>query len=264
MPKTLEQIQKEKQELKEETGVGKGEGLGEGRESIADVDETFEEFLAQFRDWVIATPDELKEEVEEKRREKVEEAMAIQNDLANTVNVDLPGLAFDLQSVEDAIDRLGNDLPDDLTTLTTEQLLANILDVLLNAIAPSINSAAQLLQVVSTAETAQLATLFDIDTEVSPSSTIVVTGNNAVDTAEEPEPVVQESNNTGIPTRELILKADEDNQDPLAFGDDQVDPDNAFLLKPGESTVINHNIAQTVLYFTSETEGDQLQILGLL
>ena len=128
---------------------------------------------------------------------------------------------------------------------------------------PNLNQA-ELLQIIARVELASLQTLLEISDYVSPFTNITVSGNNAIDQANSPQPVVPQSDTTDIPTRILYMKADENNNEPIAFGDDKASPTSGFLLKSGQSITIQLDLRGEELYMSSDGDGQQVQILGLV
>lgn len=110
---------------------------------------------------------------------------------------------------------------------------------------------------------ASLSALYDIADAVEPFKRITVSGSNDIELAESPEPVVPESDDANIPTRRLFIKADSDNQTQMAFGDDEITPENGFILNPGESIVWPSDIRGDELYMTASKPGQTVHILGV-
>lgn len=109
---------------------------------------------------------------------------------------------------------------------------------------------------------AMFATTVDIADDVAPGSRITVSGTNSIDNADSAQPVVPESDSELIPTRWLYIKADSDNEDEIAFGDDGVQPANGFVLRPGESIYLEVDIREEEYYMASGTSGELVQLLG--
>jgi len=109
----------------------------------------------------------------------------------------------------------------------------------------------------------QLQSLFDILTSVEPLFSITVSGTNTIDQAGVPQPAVPDSNNISIPTRRLIIKSSDSNNDDIAFGDDEVNPASGFLLSPGENISLPMDLRETALWMASNTVGEKIEILGV-
>ena len=110
----------------------------------------------------------------------------------------------------------------------------------------------------------QLQALFDILSSVEPVNNITVSGRNAIDNAGQPQPVVPESDNTDIPTRHLLVQSSEGNNEKISFGDDEVDPQNGFVLSPGNNIMVPMDLRETELYMASEEEGAEIGLLGMI
>lgn len=109
---------------------------------------------------------------------------------------------------------------------------------------------------------ASFATLVDISNNVAPASRITISGINALDNANAAQPVVPESDNELIPTRWLYIKADSDNDEDIAIGDDDVAPTSGFILTPGEAIYLEVDIREEEYYMASEEAGEQVNLLG--
>lgn len=125
-------------------------------------------------------------------------------------------------------------------------------------------SDSSLLQVIARVNIAQLAALFDIADAVEPFSTITVSGVNAIDDANTAQPVVPRSDTEAIPTRTLFMRADENNNDSIYIGDDEVEPQSGLILGPGEFYVAESDLRAEEFWMASETEGQEIQLLGLV
>lgn len=122
----------------------------------------------------------------------------------------------------------------------------------------------ELLQIIARVEVANLVTLLDIADYLSPLSNITVSGSNAVDDANQTQPVVPNSDQVEIPTRKIYVKANTNNRKPIAFGDDQSDPDSGFILSPGESIIVDMDLRGEPLYMSSEESGQEIELMGLV
>lgn len=121
-----------------------------------------------------------------------------------------------------------------------------------------------LLEVIARIQIAQLSSLFDIAAAVEPLKGIVISGTNAISSAETAEPVVPESDETDIATRRLFLKASDDNNKDIYFGDDEVAPETGFSLAPGEGIELDIDLRLQVLWMASADSGQQVDIIGLV
>lgn len=123
---------------------------------------------------------------------------------------------------------------------------------------------AGLLEVLARINVAQLAAMFDIADAVEPFQSITVSGVNAINDAGVPEPVVPESDQQAIPTRSLFMRADENNDNKIYIGDDEVAPNTGLVLAPGEFYVMESDLRAEELYMASDESGQTIQLLGLV
>lgn len=121
-----------------------------------------------------------------------------------------------------------------------------------------------LLQVIARVNIAQLSAMFDIASAVEPFSTITVSGVNAIQDADVPEPVVPQSDQTKIPTRTLFMRASTDNDAPIYIGDDEVEPQSGLVLYPGEFYAMESDLRADEFWMASSEEGEVIQLLGLV
>lgn len=271
MPKTFEEAQEEEREKIEEIDIGKGEKIGEGGESPLTFDgQRLEQAAEEFDDWVIATPDQIKARLVQERERIQQAGRSLEFDISQRAGFGLDNLLDDLQNNSTDLQNLQDileftDLPSEVAVndLGVEDLLQLLLRVQVNFISPNIASTAQLLKIISTSNAQQLAAIENILTEVRPANQFVVTGRNVINNTDNPEPVIPDADNTEIPTRTIYIRADPKNQDPVVFGDDDVDPDTGFFLNAGESQMIEQNFADQVLWMAG-TSGDAVRLLGFL
>lgn len=121
-----------------------------------------------------------------------------------------------------------------------------------------------LLEIIARANVGMLLTLLDISDFLKPLNNITVTGTNIISNADNVQPVVPNSDQVDIPTREMYIKANKNNNDDIAFGDRQSDPQSGFLLGPGESITLPVDLRGETLYMSSETAGQEIELLGML
>lgn len=108
------------------------------------------------------------------------------------------------------------------------------------------------------------ATILDtIATATEPPVGITISGSNEIGTQDEPQPVVPGTEDRSVPVRRLLIRADEDNSAPIYFGDDNISPEDGFMLRPGESEPFELDFRDTTLYMSGEEEGDEIQLLGV-
>lgn len=189
------------------------------------------------------------------------------DEIVNRVTV--PGF----ESVVDLLGGIGESISDiggindqldiDIGSATRDQLLRTQTRAL-RSIALSNESAVRLALQQSQTNVDQLSALFNILSAVEPVSNITVSGRNSIDSPGQPQVAIPESDNTDIPTRKLLVRSSIDNNEAIAFGDDEVDPDNGFLLQPGEDIVVPMDLRETELYMASDEDGATVELLGVV
>lgn len=160
-------------------------------------------------------------------------------DLLVDVNVSQPDVVANFEGAEDQLD-------------------------FLESIAQSNISIMQTLSVLADTQVEMLQTTFDISDFLAPFSNITVSGTNDIEDADTAEPVVPQSDTTSIPTRVLFVKAAENNQDPIAIGDDETEPTNGWVLEKNEHLVLNINLTEEILYMASGQSGQTVELLGFV
>lgn len=109
-----------------------------------------------------------------------------------------------------------------------------------------------------------LSTMFDIYASVRESRGITIIGAEIIRQQDVPQEVIsQDSPDDSVLTRELFIRADDSNTASIAFGDDQVQPQSAFVLNKGEVVRLPVDIGRLDLYMASEEEDQIIQLLGL-
>lgn len=150
------------------------------------------------------------------------------------------------------------DLADSLATAESQ------LDYLQN-IAQSNMSILQMLTTLSQTQVDMLEAIFSLETSMSEFSRITVSGSNQIDEADVPQPVVPNTDDTGVVTRTLFMKAAEDNTSPIAIGDDEVDPVNGWVLHENEHLILDMDLSQNdILWMASEDSGQLIELLGVV
>jgi len=117
----------------------------------------------------------------------------------------------------------------------------------------------ELTQVMSNAQVAMLDRLNTIAQFTRPEEVVTVSGANVNTEADTPTEVISQS----VDTRKIYLRASPNNIDDIYLGDDQVEPQKGWVLRPGETLMIRLNFVQQSLYMASETENQVIQILGV-
>lgn len=120
-----------------------------------------------------------------------------------------------------------------------------------------------LLQVIAQTLIEQLNVQIDVANAVEPPTAITVSGTNAIDQAEEAELVVPQSDSSNIPTRTLFIRNDINNSSSIFFGDDEVQPQDGFVLVVGEWISIPFDLRQNQLWMASEEADQVVQLLGV-
>lgn len=120
-----------------------------------------------------------------------------------------------------------------------------------------------LLEVQARAMITMLTAMFDVADAVEPMSTVTVSGTNAISVPYNPEPVIPESDRQMVPTRTIFIRADRNNGEPIAFGDDGVAPQSGFILESGESITIDLDLRNTQIWMAADERGQQVHLLGM-
>lgn len=169
----------------------------------------------------------------------------VRQDITNRTNINLDGISEEIGSVGDELDGIE----------TSQGYLL--------AIAQATVASAKLNQVAATSQIAQLSTLQSVLQQVSPLSSIRVSGSNTIDRDNSPEQVVPGSETEDIPTRMLFIQAAQSNKYPIFFGDDAVAPNSGFRLDRGEFINYEINLNGDSLYMAAEEAGQTVNLLGV-
>lgn len=121
-----------------------------------------------------------------------------------------------------------------------------------------------LLNSILSSNVSQLSTMNSVLNSVEPALSITASGNNVVEDADVPEPLVPNSDSTTVPTKTLYVRAAASNTAPIAIGDDSTDPDTAFFLERGEDMTLNIDLRDQTLYMASSEAGNVVKILGMV
>lgn len=155
------------------------------------------------------------------------------------------------------LDGILAELRDDLESATST-------NDFLNNIAQSNLFISERLGVLASTQVEMLEGIFDLVNYISPFDQLTVSGTNEIEDAGTAEPVVPESDNTNIPTKALFIKADADNKDTIAIGDDETDPQVGWVLHPNEHLILNMDLRQEIVYMASDTEDQVVELLGFI
>jgi len=173
--------------------------------------------------------------------------------ITDQVRVDLSNqLGVNLNNLGSALDNLANQ---DLSNASTNTILANI--------ANTLHVASKYMQIQSETQVQQLSSLVQIMNSVSAPTAITVSGTNALNDPDTPEPVVPQSKSQSIPTRTLYVRADPSNNVPLYFGDDNTDPESGFRLNAGESMTFEFDLRDNVLYYAASEADQVVDLMGV-
>lgn len=239
-PVTFRQVQEERNI--EEHAEEHAEGQPAQETPVPFLGPDLEEQAAAIRTILEPTPETVQEEAEEAVREVIRRNIVRRRS----------------DSVDETISEFSTELLEvDLSELSERGLLEHIARIL--------QLMFELHGTIAGIAVNQLDALFNILTSVEPFSRITVSGVHVVEAGDEDTvlPVVPESDTVDIPTRILFIRASPNNSDQIAFGDDEVEPDDGFILNPGEHQVLSINLAQETLWMSAETGGDEVQLMGL-
>jgi hypothetical protein len=247
MVKTFEESQEEKTEERDESIAERG-GDEDEYEMVSDIDfdgESIEEFADSLDGITLPTPDELAPGDTAASRREVELRISVLEELSDQLGITL----------EELQDRLGATPQPDPGTND----VAGLLQILISLI----QSQNSVLGVIANTQVSQLQNLVTVAQNISPNTLVTVTGREVISQSGEPQLIIPQSDQTDIPTRELYVRADSQNTSNIAIGDDAVDPDDGFFLKPGEYERIGVDFREQQLYMASEEAGDAVRLLGL-
>lgn len=227
-PVTFEEAREEFREEREERGE---EPFFSGESDILPDREDLEQRLQRLRTILSASPGELAD-----RPDITQPGVS---DPLGDITIDIDDIAGGLENAENQLDFLSNIAASNLTLL-------------------------EIISVLADTQVQTLRTMFDISDFMSPFSRITVSGTNSIEDADVAEPVVPQSDTTSIPTRILFIKAAEDNQEPIAIGDDETSPGNGWVLHKNEHLTLNWNLSGNALYMASAEEDQIVELLGLV
>jgi len=108
-----------------------------------------------------------------------------------------------------------------------------------------------------------LSAQYDTLSAVEPFSQIVVSGLNTIENENEVAPVVPESDTVEIPSRTVFIKASPKNDGVIALGDDEVSPQDGWILRKGEYIVIDDDLGAEEIYMSGNEAGDSVELLGV-
>lgn len=236
--RTLDQAKKSRAEK----GQGDQEGIKRSKGTRPAEDDVLRDILFPIPENLRDTPAGSRaDDREERRRESKQQ-----------LNVELgEQFGIDLDDVEASLA--------DLAQIQIQQ--ASELEVL-RFIAEGIRSMVLQNKVMLDQGSAQSVLLNDIATAVESATDITLSGTNDIDTADEAQPILR-SGRRAL-TRQIIIRADAQNEFPIYFGDSEVDPNDGFMLKPGEWIKLNINYRDAVVYMASEKKGETVHVLGVV
>lgn len=207
-------------------------------------------FGKEWPDILIPTPPDLAEaQVDAVRERRMGEVENRRDDIDNRI-IETIGAGLG------AVDQTINELFDfELESLSRNDLLV--------VIAESMRNNLLMNKLLVEQSNVQLSLLNDIANGVLPNTAVTVSGTNSIDDANAAQPIIPDSKNQDVPTRVLWVRASPGNNDDIFIGDDSVDPDDGFVLRPGESTQIEVDFRSQLLYMASGTEDQVVQLLGV-
>lgn len=233
-PVTLEEVEEERNKEKHREGHTEGqaaiETFGDGRaETLEEVFETVETFLTIGPPQFIGVPEDEREQI---------------------------------------VGRLGEGLQQvDISVQSLEEILQNNQKEILARILQEQVNTSLIIRLGVQTQILQLQALFDILGSVEPFGRIVLSGTNQIesDEVDNAVPVVEDADEIDIPrTRLILIKAGDDNNGSIAFGDNDVDPDDGFILDAGENFHLAFNMAEDTLWMAGDSAGDTVEILGVV
>lgn len=166
--------------------------------------------------------------------------------------------------IGDQID-LGNiDFTDTVGLLQAQLQMMNIMSDLMVRMASQQQSILTVNQDVQQVSRANFEVNRRILQNAKPFQLVTVSGINEVENANNPEPVVPNSDETQIPTRELMIKSSRSNSEKIWFGDDETTPNSGFSLSPGEGTSVEIDLREQQLYMASTEAAQVVELLGVV
>lgn len=237
-PVLFEDARREHQDEVEE----EGEEPFYAPEAPEDLDRSdLEEEVEELRSFLSVSPPELRE-IGRRPTQTIEERRDV---VIGPLNFKLDGFREGIEGLKDQLEN---------ATETND---------FLNIIAQAAIQIDEQLNVLTSTQIDSLSALFDIVGAVEPFSRITVSGTNDIDDVDTAEPVVPDSDEVSIFTRILFVKSSDSNTDTIAIGDDETQPDNGWVLDPGENLVLSIDLRDETLWMASETSGVTVELLGL-
>lgn len=233
------------EEQTEERAEERREGF---RSTVTSLPDSFD--MERLSNIVRAVPDSLVPGESDRRNQVREDA---RNSFRNALSDLLGGQSG---STLNDVDEMLSDLNEvDLQSLSDIQVQR----VMAQSMIAQTNAIRGLLEAQITSATIQDS----IATAVEPPSAITISGTNEIAKSDTPQSVVPNTEDRSIPVRELMIRADEDNSAPIYFGDDDISPEDGFMLRPGESESFELDFRDSSLYMAGANEGDEIQLLGV-
>lgn len=261
MVKTYEEAQDEEREREQEEGADTF--VGDEYDTTSPVtfdDKRVQEKYEDLERVLIATPDSLggvRDDFDNRRQETRDQ---LEINIEDALGVNFGDVAASVEAVEEAIQ---NETDQDLSGLSSRELQARIVQRLGLLLQDSIQRT-KLMQVMSEGMLQNVSANVSVLENVRPYSNITVSGKTEIKDAGEPQAVIPEAENTEIPTRTLFIRSDPDNSDKIYFGDDEVQPEEGYVLTPGEAINIDVDFRNDSLWCASATEGEELMLIGVV
>jgi len=194
--------------------------------------------------------DETRQEIRDEVEVNIEDALGVNfSDVAATV-----------KAVEDAIKE---ETERDLSGLSSRELQVRLVERVGLLLQDNIQRT-KVSQVMAEGMLQNVSATVSILENVRPYTNITVSGKTEIESAGEAQAVIPEAENTEIPTRTLFIRADPDNNDKIYFGDDKVQPEEGYVLTPGEAINIDVDFRNDSLWCASDTKGEQLMLIGVV
>lgn len=237
--------ERQKERSKEEAEDKEGEDLEFWQRSETNYSgRTLEQMAEQFPNVIVPTPDELQPDgITDRQKRRAGDTAGLAGQVAADLGRDPQQLSNELKNID----------VDELSGTALERVSAQM-DIY----------TVQLLRTMLNTQVSMLQAMVDTADAVEPPQALVFDGQNTVDNAGEPQPLVPNSDDQGIETKTIYVRAETSNTDPIYIGDDSVDPESGFILKPGESWELRINLSNDIYHMTGDTEGDGVRLLGVL
>jgi len=248
MARTFDEANRSVGEEREERAEERGTDFS-SRSSVPDgpdvrdrAEETYNTIFEAFGSF-----DERRAERQERRQERASEFDRSTNEaIRNIINVDL-------EELEDELENIGQV---DLEGFNQQEILT--------VIAEQINNLAVQFTKLTRQNSGIAALLDEIAENSQDPFGVAVSGVNDIDEPRTEQTIVRNSSGGGIPARVFKIKASDSNTSSIWIGDDGVDVERGYELKPGDDIEVRINLTEGQPYMVSEESGQEIQIFGLV